>query len=163
MIRRVGTPLLLWCPIIDEQEGIDGLRNLSGLSGRMALAIRSLVETGKLPMSDRLRGEMDAVELLMSVPGIGRLHAERLHQHHGIDTLEDLEAAAHGARLGRIEGFGARRVAGVIEWLASRLGRSRPVPRAGSVEIPVGELLDVDREYRESAAAGWLRKITPRW
>lgn len=147
---------------IYERDGIEGLRSVSGLSGRIELAIRSLIVTGKLPMPDRLRGEMDPVELLRSVPGIGRVQAERLHHDFGIDTLEDLEAAAHGGRLGRIEGFGARRIAEIKHSLASQLGRARPVSRDTAADVPVGELLDIDREYRESAAAGLLRKVTPR-
>ncbi|HVY91104.1 MAG TPA: helix-hairpin-helix domain-containing protein [Bryobacteraceae bacterium] len=147
---------------IFEREGIEGLKKVPGVGARIALAIRSLITTGKLPMLDRLRGELDPVELLMSVPGLGRVQAERLHRNLGIDSLEDLEAAAHDGRLETIQGFGPKRIAGIIDSLASRLGRVRPVPPAVTAEVPVAELLDVDREYRTSAAAGRLRKIAPR-
>jgi hypothetical protein len=116
-------------------------------------------------MLERLRGEADPVALLATVPGIGPVLAERLHHDLDIHTLEDLEVAAHGGRLREVPGFGDKRVAGVIDTLASRLGRARlrsverPArPRAPSVE----ELLDVDRQYRERAAAGELPTIAPR-
>lgn len=157
-LRRLSEP----ASQIYALEGVEGLRKLPGVGDRIALAIRNLIVTGKLPMLDRLRGEMDPVEVLMSVPGIGRVQAERLHRDLGIDSLEDLEAAAHDGRLGTIEGFGTKRIAGIIDSLASRLGRVRPVPAVTTTEVPVEELLDVDREYRESAAAGRLRKIAPR-
>lgn len=157
-LRRLSEP----ASQIYALEGVEGLRKLPGVGDRIALAIRNLIVTGKLPMLDRLRGEMDPVEILMSVPGIGRVQAERLHRDLGIDSLEDLEAAAHDGRLGTIEGFGTKRIAGIIDSLASRLGRVRPVPAVTTTEVPVEELLDVDREYRESAAAGRLRKIAPR-
>lgn len=157
-LRRLSEP----ASQIYALEGVEGLRKLPGVGDRIALAIRNLIVTGKLPMLDRLRGEMDPVEVLMSVPGIGRVQAERLHRDLGIDSLEDLEAAAHDGRLTTVEGFGAKRIAGIIDSLASRLGRVRPVPAVTTTEVPVEELLDVDREYRDSAAAGRLRKIAPR-
>lgn len=156
-VRRLERPAgeILRC------EGIGGLERLPAIGTTIARAIRDLVETGRLPMLDRLRGESDAVTLLASVPGIGRTLAERLHHDHGIDTLEDLEAAAHDGRLAAIRFFGEKRLLGVREALATRLGR---VPRSAAVssEPPVEELLYVDREYRSRAAAGTLRTIAPR-
>jgi hypothetical protein len=112
-------------------------------------------------MLDRLRGEADPVALLGSVPGIGRVLAERLHDELGLETLANLEAAAHDGRLETIDGFGPKRLAGIRDSLAQRLGRVRVQPK---VDAPpnVAELLDVDREYREKAAAGQLQRIAPR-
>jgi hypothetical protein len=112
-------------------------------------------------MLERLRGEMEPGRLLASVPGIGRELAARLHQGLGIATLEDLEAAAHSGRLASVEGFGPKRVAGILDTLASRLPRAR-FPREVPVEVPVSELLEVDAEYLRRSAAGELQRITPR-
>ncbi len=150
---------------IVQAEGTEGLRKLPGIGESLARSIRDLIVTGRLPMLDRLRGETDHVAVLASVPGIGEAMAKRLHHDLGIDTLEELEAAAHDGRLSEIEGIGSKKLAGIIDSLASRLGRVRG--RAGAAhapahEPPVAELLDVDREYREKAAAGSLRTIAPR-
>jgi hypothetical protein len=106
---------------------------------------------------------MDPIAVLSSVPGIGTGLARRVHEELEIETLEELEAAAHDGRLGAMRGFGEKRVAGVREALATRLGRrrSRPPP-APEVRPTVGELLDVDREYREAGSAGRLPLIAPR-
>jgi hypothetical protein len=113
-------------------------------------------------MLDRLRGASDPVAVFASVPGIGRRLAGRLHDELGLDTLEELETAAHDGRLATIAGFGAKRLAGIRDSLAHRLGRVRS-PSLPTTPVPsVAELLDVDREYRESAAAGSLRLIAPR-
>jgi hypothetical protein len=88
--------------------------------------------------------------------------ADRLYHDLGIETLEDLESAAHDGRLEQILGFGPKRLAGIRDSLAHRLGRIKP-PADGDRERPsVDELLDVDREYREKAAAERLSKIAPR-
>jgi hypothetical protein len=109
-----------------------------------------------------LRGAADPVTVLASVPGIGRVFAERLHQQLGIDTLEQLEAAAHDGRLATIAGFGTKRLAGIRDSLAHRLGRVRASPDSRPNGPSVAELLDVDREYRAKVAAGELQLIAPR-
>jgi len=108
---------------------------------------------------------MDPVSLLASIPGIGPALATRLHDDLGIDTLEQLEMAAHDGRLAEVGGIGPKKLQGIIDSLTARLGRVRQSPgrTAGhpSAEPPVEELLDVDGEYREAAHAGRLQKIAP--
>ncbi len=144
-------------------EGIEGLDRLPGVGPVLARAIRDLVVTGRLPMLERLRGESDPTMLLATVPGIGVRLADRLHHDLGIATLEDLEAAAFDGRLADVAGMGTKKIAGIRDSLASRLGRMRgPVARGEHQEPPVSELLDVDREYRSRAQARQLPLIAPR-
>ena len=145
-----------------RQRGLDGLEELPGVGQGIARALRELLTRGRLPMLDRLRGEADPLHVLASVPGIGHRLAARLHDELGIHTLEELETAAHDGRLETIAGFGEKRLAGIRDSLAHRLGRVRRSSRAASVVLPVAELLDVDREYRERAAGGELPRIAPR-
>jgi hypothetical protein len=143
-------------------EGLDGLDRLPGIGRTISRAIRDLVATGRLAMLDRLRGDTDPEALLATVPGIGPRFARSLDRDFGIHTLEDLEAAAHDGRLARIRGMGEKRVSGIRDSLAARLGRVRVPPRQPSPEPPVAELLDVDREYRRGAASGTIPRIAPR-
>lgn len=146
-----------------ETEGIDGLDALPNIGPSTARAIREIVTTGRLGMLDRLRGTTDPVALLSSVPGIGPRLAKRLHEEEDIGTLEELEAAAHDGRLEHVAGFGSKRVAGIRDALASRLGRPRRT--SGEVRLAgpsVSELLDVDAEYRDSVRRKALPLIAPR-
>jgi putative hydrolase len=147
---------------IVEREGVDGLRKIPGVGESLARSIHHLVSTGMLPMLARLRGEADPVDVLASVPGIGTSSARRLHEDLGIDTLEQLEIAAHDGRLTEIEGVGEKKLAGIMDSLASRLGRIRDRSRAHHDEPSVAELLEVDREYRERAARGELKMLAPK-
>jgi DNA polymerase (family X) len=148
---------------IVKEQGIEGLQNLPGIGESLSRAIHQLVTSGRLPMLERLRGESDPVEVLASVPGVGKRLAERLYTDLGIGTLEELEAAAHDGRLAEIGGFGEKRIAGVRDSLAGRLGRARkPASASPSEEPAVSEILDVDREYRMRAGKDELPKITPR-
>lgn len=147
-----------------QNEGIPGLEALSGIGRSIARAIRDLVGLGRLPMLDRLRGEHDPIALFMTVPGIGVRMARRLHDALGLDSLEDLEVAAHNGRLRDIAGIGEKRLSGIRDSLATRLARIRDGTqgRSGDQPPPVAELLDVDAEYRAKADTDKLRKIAPR-
>ncbi|MBX6330626.1 MAG: DNA-binding protein [Gemmatimonadaceae bacterium] len=163
--RAAATIRTLHEPVRDifEREGLAGLDRIPSVGPVIARAIRSLVLTGHLPMLDRLRGEAHPVSVLATVPGVGPKLAERLEEELGVRTLEELETAAHDGRLAAIPGFGAKRVRSIRDARAGRRGRVRaPAPTRPSHEPPIDELLDVDREYREKAAAGQLRRIAPR-
>lgn len=141
--------------------GLPALQALPGIGESLARAIRDLLAHGRLAMLERLRGESDPVKLLASVPGIGRVLADRLHHDYGIETLEELEAAVHEGHLVRLLGHG-KRIAAIRESLAHRLARVKPPADARDAPPPIEEVLDVDREYRERAQAGELVKIAPR-
>ena len=146
-----------------KSEGLEGLEKLPGVGETLARFIHQLVMTGRLPMLDRLRGESDPIPLLRTVPGIGRVLAEKLHDDLGIETLEELEIAANDGRLEKMPGLGSKRIAGIRDSLATRLGRF-PIQN-GKVRVsepPVSEILDVDAEYRRRAAREDLPTIAPR-
>jgi DNA polymerase (family X) len=152
---------------IFAEEGLAGLESLPGIGESIARSIRDILRHGKLAMLDRLRGEHDPIALLTSVPGIGKALAWKLHDDLGLESLEELEAAAHDGRLESIAGLGAKRLAGIRDSLAHRLGRIRQRPPEmpppdETKEPPTAELLDVDGEYRREAAADTLKKIAPR-
>ena len=91
--------------------------------------------------------------------------ARRLHDALHVETLEELEIAAHDGRLGRVPGIGPRRVAALRATLADALARVRDrgsAAEACSPQPTVAVLLDVDREYRTRARAASLPRIAPR-
>ena len=146
--------------------GLEALEALPAIGESLARAIRTLVEHGRLPQLDRLRGEADPVALLGTVPGIGSRMAQRLHDELHLESLEELEAAAHDGRLAAVPGIGDKRLTAVRDHLAQRLQRVRRPPQEPAVrpgdDPEVAEILDVDAEYRRRAAGGELPLIAPR-
>ena len=143
--------------------GLEALEALPGIGISLARAAQSFIQHGRLPLLERLRGESDPVALLGTVPGIGVKMAEALHHELHLDTLEQLEEVAFDGRLESFHGVGAKRLAAVRDHLAQRLQRvqsPRPGPRPDDPTI--AELLDVDAEYRDGAAAGRLPTLAPR-
>ena len=161
VVERLDRPV----SAILAAEGREGLDALPGVGPRIAAALSELALTGRWAQLDRVRGEADPEALFRTLPGIGPTLARRLVEELHLASLESLEAAAYDGRLAAAAGWGPRRVRMIQTALSERLGRARlrraaaaPAPR----RPPVGLLLDVDREYREAAAAGRLRLIAPR-
>jgi hypothetical protein len=149
---------------------IGELERLPGIGRTIGAAIREYAATGWLASLDRLEGQVSPEDLFASVPGIGDALAHRLHASLHVDTLEELELAAHDGRLEQVPGFGSRRAEALREVLGGLLSRSsrrrsRMIeirPAATATQPGVDLLLRVDAEYRRKAAAGDLRTITPR-
>jgi len=147
---------------IVEREGLEGLETLPGIGKSLSRSILEHISTGDMSVISRIRGRANAVNLMASLPGIGPEMAARIYEHLGVETLEELEMAARSGDLAEVPGFGPKRIRGVIDALAGRLGaRARRRP-AEEIRPPIEEILDVDREYREKAAANRLRTIAPR-
>jgi len=143
--------------------GREALIALPAIGRSIAAALTEMVATGRWSQLDRLRGELEPERLLRTIAGIGPALAGRICERLHVESLEALEVAAHDGRLAALEGFGPRRLQMVRAALAERLGRPRLRQlRQQQPWPPVSVLLDVDRDYRARAAAGGLRKISPR-
>lgn len=155
-----------------RREGPEALEAMPDIGESLANLIAKYVRTGHSGLLDRLRGEAAPVKLFASLPGIGEELAERIVDELGIDSLPELEQAAHDGRLAQVPGFGPQRVeavqaslAGYLSGAAQRHRReaARGEEQASKIDEPdVATFLDVDAEYRDKAKAGELRKIAPK-
>ena len=154
------------------QRGVDEILDTAGQAGLVALpdvgkgiaaAIAEILATGRWSQLERLRGGLDPARLFQTVPGIGPELARRIHDELHIDSLEALETAVHDGRLETLKGVGTRRLSALRASLASMLGRTRRprgIPRMQGPGVDL--VLEIDRNYRENAAAGRLPLIAPR-
>jgi hypothetical protein len=186
-LRRLERP----AAEILREEGRAGLEQLPGIGRSISALVDEYVHNLRLGLLDRLEGQTSPEDLFTTVPGIGEELAARIHRELGVETLEELELAAHDGRLAQVPGLGPRRVRGIQDSLAAILAKSsrrrarrlrwleagRPEPRQPGLlpeaeprqarvpadeRPPVALLLDVDAEYRKRAEAGDLRTIAPR-
>jgi len=146
---------------------------LDGIGSSLAQVIKEYVNTGRSNLLFRLQGEVSPEDLFQRVPGIGKKMAHRISSELGIETLEELEMAAHDGRLKKVEGIGKNKIAGIQDALAGMLSRSarhrkqkivtgKDKRKTEEQRPSVDDILDVDAEYRKRAEAGELKKITPR-
>jgi putative hydrolase len=162
--RRAAATIEALAEPADEilrRKGRAGLVALPNIGAGIAAAIAEMAATGRWAQLDRLTGRLDPTQLFQTIPGIGPKLAARLHDELDVDTLEQLELAAHEGRLEQMAGVGPRRAAAIRLALNERLGRRR-IRRAPAMRPPLADILTVDASYRSKAAAGKLRKIAPR-
>jgi DNA polymerase/3'-5' exonuclease PolX len=145
-----------------EREGTEGLDRLPNVGAAIARAIQEMLRTGRWQQLERLRGALDPEQVFQSIPGVGPELARRIHESLEIESLAELEVAAHDGRLEQVNGVGPRRARMIAAALAQMLRRRPERPPTPASEPEVEELLDVDREYREKAGQDQLRKIAPR-
>jgi hypothetical protein len=150
-----------------KDEGASGLMRFHGIGHSLAKSIEQLALTGELAMLNRLRGDATPERLFASVSGIGPHLARRIHEQLDIESLAELEAAAHDGRLASVEGMGSGRIRGVRESLAGRFRQRPHAPQSHSQQPPsqqptVSELLEIDEEYRRKATADRLFRIAPK-
>jgi DNA polymerase (family X) len=119
---------------------------LSGIGSTIENKIVELVETGDLAALAKLRDRLPAglVEV-MHVPGLGPKTARKLWSELGIQSLEDLRAAAEAQRLRGLPGLGPKTEEKVLKELAkpkanvatgrTLLGRVLPAVRQAVEEV----------------------------
>ena len=160
--RAADTVLALTRPVTDivALEGRKGLEALPGIGRHLSYTLDCLVTTGEFRTFDNSEGHIDPEQLLTTLPGVGPQWARVIHDRLGIVSLEELERAAHDGRLREL-GIGPKRIRGLIDALAGRLGRFRLAePVAG--EPSVQDLLVVDQTYRDQADRCLLPRLAPR-
>ena len=148
-----------------QAKGIKGLVAMPGIGEGIARSIYEYVATGCMSRLESLRGAADPVALFRSIPTVGRVLAERIHDQLHVDSLEALENAACEGQLHEVEGLGQKRLEAIETWLQKHLDEQRRPfrPTARASEVPaVGLILRVDNEYRQKASADKLPRITPK-
>lgn len=163
-VREADRPLgELW-----QAGGVDGLRSIRGIGSRLAEAIQEILETGRLMLLERLEDAASAETPFVKLPGLHEDEAARIHDALGVESLEELEIAAHDGSLEQVSGMTQPRVSELRAQLEQMLSRSarrrahRPRPSGSGRVPPIALLLEIDEEYRAKAEAGELRKIAPR-
>jgi DNA polymerase (family 10) len=135
------------------QLAVDGkATRLSGIGSTIEGKIVEVTETGDMKALAKLRDKLPAglVEV-MHVPGLGPKTARKLWSELGVESLDDLRAAAEQERLRALPGLGAKTEEKVLKSLAAPrkasaatgrtlLGKALPAVRRAVAEIEASGL-----------------------
>jgi hypothetical protein len=146
---------------IAEKGGRKAFEGIRRVGASIGGAITEMPASGRSGFLDHLKGTAIPEKLFKLVLGIVPALARRNCKTFHFDTREALDAAVHDGPLEQVPGFRHRRRVLVRAALAEMLARVR-LPLVLYVEPAVELLLDVDREYRNRAAAGDLIEIAPK-
>jgi DNA polymerase (family X) len=110
---------------------------LSGIGSTIEAKIVELAQTGDLQALAKLRGRIPpGLVEVMHVPGLGPKTARKLWQELGVESLDDLRAAAEAHRLQALPGLGAKSEEKVLAALATRDGE-----KIGTGRVLLGRIL----------------------
>jgi DNA polymerase (family 10) len=96
-------------PMREMVEAEADLTELPSIGKDLAASIRELVETGELAALEELGKDVPPRLLeVMRLPGVGPKKARKLWAELGVESVDDLEAAAEAGRVAELSGFGAK-------------------------------------------------------
>src|ERR671917_2365034 len=105
----------------DLRESIEdgSLALAKGVGPATLHIVAELVKTGRASMLEELREQIPPglVEML-EISGLGVAKIRQIHEVLGIDSLPELEAAAHDGRLARLPRFGPRTSENILKSIA---------------------------------------------
>jgi DNA polymerase (family 10) len=137
---------------LQAEGGEEALMEIEDVGEAFAAKIVEYLETGTVEELEELREELPVeMDALTAVEGVGPKTVKQLHDGLGVETLDDLEAAAEAGEIRDVSGFGAKTERNILEKIPfarearkrSLLGEARPV--ADRVVAFLEEQADVER------------------
>ncbi|NWF81905.1 MAG: DNA polymerase/3'-5' exonuclease PolX [Chloroflexi bacterium] len=163
--RRAGEAIAdLPMPLADYRAR-DALEQIPGIGKTIAEKIGVILDSGTLPLAERLRSEVpDGVLELLRVPELGPSRVARLYRELGIASLEQLRAALEAGQLRGLKGFGAKSEERIRQGLASLAEGERRIllgPALATAELLLAELRAALPDLAHLAYTGSLRRARP--
>jgi DNA polymerase (family 10) len=117
-------------------DGESALEEIDGVGEAIASKIVEYVETGGIEELEEARADLPVdMAALTAVEGVGPKTVGRLYETLGVESLDDLEAAARNEAIREVKGFGAKTEENILANIPfarqarerSLLGEARPV------------------------------------
>ena len=137
------------------------LTDLPGIGKEMASHIQELVTTGALRVLQDLTREVPYTLVeMVRLPGVGPKRANKLWRELGVETIDQLEAAAKAGAVESLAGFGKKTQERIVRGIASlkkRAGRFR-LAHADQLVEPLVEYMRTHEGVRRIEVAGSYRR-----
>jgi DNA polymerase (family 10) len=141
-------------------EGAD-LSKLPAIGHDIAEKIKTIVETGKLPLLEEVRARTPAaLSELMAIEGLGPKRVKALYHGLQIRSLEDLKRMAKSGRIRELEGFGEKTEQHILAHLERYGGAAKRMKLADAEQIAESLLdyLGTIDGIKERTVAGSYRR-----
>jgi DNA polymerase (family 10) len=145
-------------------NGEDAVKEIEGVGDAIAAKVVEYVETGEIEELLELRADLPAdIGALTRVEGVGPKTVGDLYRELGVETLDDLEAAAEAGEIRAVKGFGPKTEQNILDGIAfaresherELLGEARPMADR------VINHLEATSAVERAEAAGSLRRWRP--
>jgi len=102
--------------VADMVAAGEDLTRLPGIGADLAGKIKTIVETGTLPLlEEEARKVPPELAELLEIEGLGPKRVKALHETLGIRSLEDLERAVNAGQVRQLPGFGEKTERAILE------------------------------------------------
>jgi len=147
---------------LDRLVREDQLTTLPRIGSALASQIKQLYLTGESSVLNELRAEFPkGIVQLSAVPGLSLTKVKQLHDELGINSVEELKAAAEAGKLRDLKGFGAKTEQRLLE----QLNKPKEKPRQGlylhhawNTAEQIIEYMKTNRGLADISVAGSLRR-----
>ena len=146
---------------LDKLIAEDRLGEIKGIGEALQQKITALATTGKLPYYDELKASIPAGLLeVIQIPGVGPKKAKALHDKLKVKSVADLEAACKAGKVAKLEGFGEKTQAKILEGIEFRRTYAARHLLADALQTadPVLEMLRQHPDVIRCSTAGSLRR-----
>lgn len=147
---------------LDRLVREDQLTTLPRIGSALASQIKQLYLTGESSVLEELRKEFPAGILQLSmVPGLSLTKIKQLHEELGINSVEELKAAAEAGKLRNLKGFGAKTEQRLLEQISKPKEKPRQrlhLHHAWNTAEQVIEYMKTNRGLVDISVAGSLRR-----
>ncbi|HEU4714335.1 MAG TPA: PHP domain-containing protein [Pyrinomonadaceae bacterium] len=139
------------------------LTTLPRIGGALASQISQLYLTGESSVLNELRKEFPRGVVEMSaVPGLSLSKVQQLHEELGINSVDELKAAAEAGKIRDLKGFGAKTEQRLLEALTTKKEKPKKhrlhLHHALNTAEQVIEYLSTSRDLIDVSVAGSLRR-----
>ncbi|WP_267163194.1 DNA polymerase/3'-5' exonuclease PolX [Halovenus salina] len=145
-------------------EGADTVAEIDDVGDAISEKVVEYIEAGEIAELEELRAKLPVeIEALTSVEGVGPRTVGRLYEELGVQTLNDLEAAAEAGEIQELRGFGEKTEQNILEGIPfareaherQLLGEARPQGER------VRDYLADNEAVSRCALAGSIRRWKP--
>lgn len=142
------------------QQGKD-LSKLPDIGKDLADKISTIVETGKLPLLEKVESRTPAaLSDLMRIEGLGPKRVKALYKKLNIQSLDDLNRAARSGKIKELKGFGKKTEQMIkerVERFAGEAPRTKLI-MAEDIAAPLVEYLKKSEGVKDIIVAGSYRR-----
>ncbi|MEA1992106.1 MAG: helix-hairpin-helix domain-containing protein, partial [Thermodesulfobacteriota bacterium] len=139
----------------------EDLSKTSNIGKDLAGKIKTIVETGKLPLLEKVRSSTPAaLSDLMKIQGLGPKRVKTLHKKLKIQSLDDLKSAARSGKIRELEGLGKKTEQMIKQRLEDFTGEEARTKLmvAEDIATPLIEYLKKSKDVKEIVVAGSYRR-----
>lgn len=139
----------------------DDLTHLTGIGKELDEKIKEIVRTGKLAKLQEIERRLPAgLHQILKIPGLGPRKVKVLYDNLHIENVADLEQCAREGRIRKLDGFGSKTEARILEEIGrlSQIDTRMPWITAESVTRSLVDYLKREKAVADIAVAGSFRR-----